>query len=199
MDDTIASPRPSRRLRTLGGLAAAGIGITLGAAGISAAATNPSPSPSTGSTAQAPALGGPDGMGGPGGMGRHHGPRGGDLLHGALHGQLVVPNGTTGYRTVLIQRGKASGVSATSITVTSKDGYVHTYALTAATKVDVGRGKTGTVSNGDAVGLVATETGDVLGVRDLTKIQADRAARGDQAPPAGAPTGLDDPADAQGA
>ena len=42
---------------------------------------------------------------------------------------------TTGHTTITVQRGRVTAVSPTSISLTSKDGYAHTYAITAKTKV----------------------------------------------------------------
>jgi hypothetical protein len=56
---------------------------------------------------------------------------------GALHGTFVVPNGSGGYTTVVMQHGKASKVSDTSITVTSADGFAQTDVVTATHLVDV--------------------------------------------------------------
>jgi hypothetical protein len=140
--ETVASSTRSRRIGT--GVIVAAVGITaLGVAGATyAAASDPSPSSSGSSSEgplQVPGLGdrdgdgghGPDGDRGPGG----HGPRGG--FPGALHGTFVVPNQDgTGYQTVQMQHGTVTAVSATSISVTSEDGFAATYVVDADTKVN---------------------------------------------------------------
>jgi hypothetical protein len=210
---------PSRRLRRTGAAAAVAVGITLGAAGIAAAASDPSPTPSAGSTAK-PAMpqgalpGGPMGRrfyrGGPGGGGpagrpglRGFGPS------GAVRGELVVPDGKGGWRTVQVQRGTVTAVSPTSLTVKSADGVSKTYVLTKQTLVDAGRDGISTVAVNDTVGVVANLTGGTATateVRDLTKIKAARgtARPRRQAKPApsgtpASPSTYDGEADAVGA
>lgn len=215
MDDLLVNePAPIRSrvaMRRIGAAAAVGVGLTLGAAGIAAAATDPSPTPSGGATAQtAPQM--------PPGPGHRHGPGGprgerGLGLHGALHGELVVPDGT-GYRTVRVQRGVVTAVSAEALTVKSEDGYESTYVLTKSTLVDAARDGIATVAKGETVGVEATVSGSKATanhVRDITKIQAERKARGEEpggpGEPGGAapngtpatPSSFDDGADAQGA
>lgn len=129
--ETVASSTRSRRIGT--GVIVAAVGITaLGVAGATyAAASDPSPSPSGSSSEgpqQVPGLGGDRGPGG-------HGPRGG--FPGAIHGTFVVPNQDgTGYQTVQMQHGTVTAVSATSISVTSDDGFTATYVVDADTKVN---------------------------------------------------------------
>jgi hypothetical protein len=52
----------------------------------------------------------------------------------ALHGQLTVPAGTT-TQSVILQHGSITAVTATTVTVTSTDGYTTSWTLTTATKV----------------------------------------------------------------
>jgi hypothetical protein len=94
---------------------------------------------------------GPGGFGGPGGgqfrgQGVPGGSFGGGLaaLREALHGDFVVadPNGG-GYTTERLQTGDVTELSATSVTLTSKDGYKQTYTLDSSTE------KTGDVKQGD--------------------------------------------------
>lgn len=56
-------------------------------------------------------------------------------------GHLTVTKQTKkhGTVTIAIQLGEVSGITPTSITVTSKDGYTHSYAITDQTKVRVHR------------------------------------------------------------
>jgi hypothetical protein len=205
-----AEPRPtSRWARWIGGAAAVGLGITLGAAGIATAADpTPTPSPKAGTQATPP--------GPPGGPGMHRGhgrgdrgPGGGGLgLRGAVHGEFVVPDGT-GWRTVAVQRGTVTAVSSTSLTVKSKDGYTRTYVLTAKTLVNAGRDGIATVKKDEEVAVVATVvsgTAKAVHVRDLTLMKDQReqfgwpgGGRGHEAPggtPA-SPSSFDRNADAQ--
>jgi hypothetical protein len=95
---------------------------------------------------------GPGGFGGgqfpgPGGPGGNFGGGfGGGMtaLREALHGDFVVSNGSGGYTTERLQTGDVTALSATSVTLTSKDGYKQTYTLDGSTQ------KTGDVKQGDA-------------------------------------------------
>ncbi|WP_410666709.1 hypothetical protein [Amycolatopsis sp. cmx-4-68] len=93
---------------------------------------------------------GPGGFGGPGGgqfrgQGMPGGGFGGGLaaMRDALHGDFVVANPNGGYTTERLQTGDVTELSATSVTLTSKDGYKQTYTLNASTQ------KTGDVKTGD--------------------------------------------------
>ena len=189
--DEIAGPpsRPSTRTKHwVGGLAAVGIGVVLGAAGIAAAAPDPTQSPAPGQQGQNARPGPlPDGMG----MHRGHGKRGdegpgGPGMRGAVHGEFVVPDGT-GWRTVAMQRGEVTSVSSTALTVKSKDGYTKTYVITASTLVNAARDGIGSIKKGDQVAVVATVksgTATAEDVRDLSTLRAHRDSFG---PPPGPP------------
>jgi len=189
--DEITGPAPrrsSRASRWIGGAAAVGIGVTLGAVGIAAAA-DPTPTPSAAPNGQGAPPGPP-----PGGPGMHHmrGPRGGGPgemgPRGAVHGEFVVPDGT-GWRTVAMQRGAVTSVSSTSLSVKSKDGYTRTYVVTAKTLVNAARDGIGSIKTGDEVGVVATVksgTATAVDVRDLTQLKVQRDTFG---PPPGRPGG----------
>lgn len=187
MDDNLpAGERPRRgtvRVRRVGAAAAVGLGLTLGAAGIAAAAS-PAPSPSSGTPSQAaPHHSKADRDGRREGRREH-----GMAPRGAVRGEFVVPDGKGGWRTVQVQRGVASAVTATSMTVTSADGAAKTYLLTKDTKVRAGRG--GTVASGDVVVVRATVTGGTATathVVDLTKVGAKRHHRPQGSSPAGTP------------
>jgi hypothetical protein len=62
------------------------------------------------------------------------------LARRAVHGELTVKT-KQGYRTVLVQRGTISAVSATRITLVSSDHYQHTYLLDAKTRVRIDKQK----------------------------------------------------------
>ncbi|NBH02712.1 hypothetical protein GTY80_05505, partial [Amycolatopsis sp. SID8362] len=92
------------------------------------------------------------GFGGPGGNGPFRGqgmPGGGfgggmAAMRDALHGDFVVANPNGGYTTERLQTGDVTELSATSVTLTSKDGYKQTYTIDSSTQ------KTGEVKQGDA-------------------------------------------------
>jgi hypothetical protein len=132
---------PAQRPRWSGRKTAAAIGIAVviaagGGAAIWAATSNDS-----GTAAN---QGGPGGFGGPGG-GRFNGM---GALDSALHGEFVIADGTT----ELLQTGKVTDVSATSIGLTSTDGYAKTYTIGSATLMDTG------VKTGDQVTVIAKKS-----------------------------------------
>jgi hypothetical protein len=160
------------RAAMAGGLA---VGLALGGAGIAFAASSTSTStPST----TAPAKGNPPGPG-------HGGPmrRGGGLggFGDVVHGQFTTRTSSGGYQTVAVQVGKIATVSSTAISVTSTDGYSHSYTVTASTVVDAQRDGIGSVAVGDQVRVVATTKGSqdtATNVVDTTKIGASRQGFG---------------------
>lgn len=108
------------------------------------------------------------GMGGPGLLG---GPVG-----RGLHGSFVVTGPDGGYQTVLTQRGTATAVSDTSITVESEDGFEATYRLTDDSVVMSGPSGTDAIAEGADVAVTAVKTGStarVVHVADLSQL-ADR-------------------------
>lgn len=141
---------PSRRAAVLGGTALALV-LASTAAG-TAWAAGPSSTPSTGSPAGAatPATG----AGKTGARTRSGGP-----LMGLEHGTLVVRRGGAD-RTVALQRGTVTAVSATSLTVVSRDAFSGTYALTSTTKV-----RTVSPTGGSAATAAALHVGDRVGLR----------------------------------
>ncbi|MEV4599428.1 hypothetical protein AB0K15_18705 [Amycolatopsis sp. NPDC049253] len=96
-------------------------------------------------------FGGPGGQGGPGGSGgfagRGFGGPGGfggaAALRNALHGDFVVTDANGGYVTERLQTGAITEISATSVTLTSKDGYKQTYVLDSSTQKSATTPKTG--------------------------------------------------------
>jgi len=190
--------RRSRRPLILAGVAVAALGSGAGvafaatsgpsspAASASAIAATPSPSSSQPSPSQRPAGAGPwRGFARPGGRpgfgrARHFGPGGGLGLFGVLHGQFVVPQAGGGYRTVDVQRGQVTAVSASSITLKSADGFTTTYAVQAATIVDAQRGGMSSVKVGNQATVLATVSGGTTSaarIADNTLLQAGRARR----------------------
>jgi hypothetical protein len=63
--------------------------------------------------------------------GRRPGPAG---LKRAIHGELLVPNGEGGYRTVVFDRGRITAIDGDSITLERGDGTTVTVALNGATE-----------------------------------------------------------------
>lgn len=80
--------------------------------------------------------------------------RGTGSLRDALHGDWVVPDGNGGYRTERLQTGDVTAVSATSISLTSKDGYKQVYTVDSSTR------NNGEPKTGDTVTVVAKVSGD---------------------------------------
>ncbi|WP_439384434.1 hypothetical protein [Amycolatopsis lexingtonensis] len=140
---------------------AAGIAVVIAAGGGAAIWAGTS---SAGDTAQ-----GPGGFGGPGGgqfrgQGMPGGGFGGGMaaMRDALHGDFVVANPNGGYTTERLQTGDVTELSATSVTLTSKDGYKQTYAIDSSTQ------KTGDVKQGDAnVTVVAKVDGQTATATSL--------------------------------
>ena len=131
MDVVEVRPRPSR-VRSLG-LVAAGLVAGLVLATLTTADAQ-TPTPKPGASSEVKPDRGPrpdkDKM-------RGHG-RGAKLGHHALHGEFTVRGRDGAFRTLAMQQGEATAVSATSITVRSEDGFSRTYARTAETKVSDG-------------------------------------------------------------
>jgi hypothetical protein len=74
---------------------------------------------------------------------------------GPIHGELTVPDGNGGYRTMVIQRGTVTDVSSTSVTVKSDDGYTKTYEVDDNTLVNAGNEGIGDVKKDDKVNVQA--------------------------------------------
>ncbi len=201
-----------RRSRVGTGIAIAAIGIgALGIAG-TAYATNATPTPSA--TPSAGSL--PLGYGGTGGspdraQGAPYGGAGGGLapdggagrgpgrerggpglgLGMGIHGSFVVPKQGGGYQTVDTQVGTVTGVSSTSITVRSSDGFTRSYTVDSSTMVNAQRDGIAAVKTGDEVGVLATEDGSAhtaVQIVDRTQL---RAAHQQLAP--GLPSGATPP------
>jgi hypothetical protein len=117
------------------------------------------------------------GRGGPGGFGGLGGPR------GALHGELVVPQEDgTGTRTITVQSGSVTAVSATRLTVRSTDGFDATYVVGSSTRLAAGGQALSAVKVGHEVVVVATRNGSTLTairVGDRTLRQQGRDERRD--------------------
>jgi hypothetical protein len=177
---TVAAKRRRRAIYT----AALAGGLALGGFGIAAAQTDTTSPPTTAapndSTAPAPSQKPPGdgprahkrmrGPGGPGGFGMMG-------AGGAIHGELTVPDGNGGYRTMVIQRGTVTAVSSTSVTVKSDDGYTKTYEVDDNTLVNAGNEGIGDVNKDDKVdvqGFMEGSTAHAARVMDETGIGAIR-------------------------
>ena len=195
--DAVASSASGSKSRSRARIAAVGAGAALvvGVGGI-AVATSGSPSPSTPGASPSPsaspsakapvAATGPPSRrarrtrsgsqgrvrrGGPGGFGSLGG-------FGVVHGTYVVAKPGGGYQTVQTQTGTVKAVSATSLSVTSKDGFAFTYVVKAGTNVDAQRDGIASVKKGDQVLVRATlsgKTATVTRVVDLTRAAEERA------------------------
>ncbi|MBB5853617.1 hypothetical protein ACFQ05_09955 [Amycolatopsis umgeniensis] len=99
-------------------------------------------------------------MGGPGG-GRMI--FDGGMPRDALHGDFVVSDGNGGYRTERTQTGEITEISATSVSLTSKDGYKQVYTIDASTR------KTGDPKTGETVTVNAKVTGNTATVTSIGK------------------------------
>ncbi len=187
----ITTAKPAKSTRGRNGLWVAGaVGIAaVGFAGTAYAANaTPSPSPSSSSsTPGQPAQQGPDGDndgpgmgpghmgpdGGPnggqgGGWGRHGGGMRGLGLGPGIHGTFVTPNQSgTGYQTIDTQKGSVTDVSATSITVKSKDGFTKTYVVSSTTNVNGKAGDIASVKSGDDVAILGIESGSDVNAQQI--------------------------------
>ena len=171
MDETTETVAVSPRRRTTSAVALVGAGLVGGIvlAGLSVASADsrqaPTPTPSVGPD-ERPA-------GKPFGKRGHRG-----LKHGfgpdALHGEFTTkdPDGE-GYKTFATQRGEATAVSATSITVRSEDGFSRTYVVSDGTMVNAGDEGIADVAAGDQVHVIAVVVGDTanaIRVADVTNL-----------------------------
>jgi hypothetical protein len=162
----------------VGGLA---VGLALGGAGIAFAATSGSTTPSTTTPSKpaAPRPGpvgrgfrgpiGPLGFGGVGALGR------------VVHGEFTTRTPSGGFQTVEVQTGKVMSKTTTSITVTSADGYKHTYQVSSSTVVDAQRDGIASVAIGDQVEVTATSASGkdtATNIVDATKVGASRKGFG---------------------
>lgn len=126
-----------------------------GVVGIGVASADPTTSPSPGASASAT----PGATAKPDKAGKH---AKGDLARRALHGEVTL--GGKQHKVVDFQRGTVSSVSATAISVESKDGYSATYVVDAKTKVRQAKEQAaiGDVKKGDKVRVVAVKDGSTV-------------------------------------
>ena len=87
------------------------------------------------------------------------------LRKNTLHGEVTV-QGKDGPKTIVVQRGSVTAVTATSLTVKSTDGYTLTWTLAA---------KAAVVQNKKKVGASALKAGEQIGVAGTKDGSADDA------------------------
>ena len=179
---------PRSRSKARGVAAGVGVALVVAAGGGALAASGSSPSGAPGGapttegappTAEGP--GGHDfagGRHGPGGMGGFGGP---GLGAGVLHGTFVVNRSGGGYQTEQVQTGTVAAVSATSVQVTSKDGFKATYVVPKGAVVGAQRDGISSVKKGDEVVVTATVSGStatatVSRLMDTTDLKANAGA-----------------------
>jgi hypothetical protein len=163
-------------LATVAVLAAVATGVAMGSTGTPSPSGSPSASPGLGTQKNGstePDEGGlrHKGFGGLGMLGGIEGPM------AALHGEFVVPKQGGGYQTLVVQHGKVTSVSTSSITVKSDDGFSATYSVAADVLVNAARDGIGSIKKGDEVSVLAQQkSGDdaALQIGDLTRWQGMR-------------------------
>lgn len=171
--DPERSPRRVSRFALAAGAAAllaltgAGIAFAVSGPSKSSAASGPT---STSAPTSASTLPVRPHMKGPRGFGPMFGPGvgGGRVIHGDY--TIQTPSG---HEEVLVQTGTVSDVSSTSITITSSDGYSHTYVVAPTTVVDAQANGISTIQKNDQVQLQAVvQSGKdtATNIVDTTKI-----------------------------
>src|ERR1700694_3061828 len=194
----VASPRAARRgsrARRIVITSAFGLGFAVGGAGIAwAASSSSSTSPGATANPSNPNPAGPGGGAAPA-FGKGLGGPGLGLRGGVLHGEFIAVKPGGGYQTLDVQNGTASNISTTSITVTSQDGYSHTYVVDAQTLVGAKRDGISSISNNDKVVVTAVNAnGTQTAQRIIDLSNFVREFQGPNAnpavPPAGNPTGI---------
>ena len=99
------------------------------------------------------------------------------MLAGALHGEFVIADGST----ELLQTGKITQVSASSLAVLSTDGYAKTYTIDAATVI--GNGQASNLKTGDQVTVIAKSEGTAVAVEDRSAMGQGNLGVPQQPPP----------------
>ncbi len=104
---------------------------------------------------------------------------------GGIHGEFVVPGASGSFRTVAVQRGDVTKVSAESITVGSADGFSRAYTVTAATVVNTTREGFASLTAGDQVRITAMKKDDrfeATHVSDMKALHPGKAKLRERAP-----------------
>ncbi len=184
---------PKSRSKARGVAAGVGVALVVAAGGAAVAASGSTPS--SGAAGGAPSTeGAPPTAEGPGaghGFGGGRGPGGpgfgglGGLGAGVLHGTYVVAKSGGGYETEQVQTGTVGAVSATSVQITSKDGFKATYVVPAGAQVGAQRDGISSVKKGDTVTVTATVSGSTATVSRLIDTTDFKAPTGAAGGPAG--------------
>jgi hypothetical protein len=164
--------KPGRAIRaagwvTVGAIAAGGVATAATTTGSSSSSSSAIPAVTSPSTAPAKAA-----------KAAGKGKRAGRLakLQGRLlHGDFTVEGKGGTPTNVAEQRGTVNSVSSTSITLTSKDGFHHTYVVDPSTRVRVD-GKKGSIT-GVKTGQDATVLAKVSGNTDTAELVVQRAGK----------------------
>ena len=161
------------------GLGGAGLAFAVGGTGSSGSSPSSSPASSPSSTPSSPVTPktGHPGFGPGGRFGRGFAA---GLGGNVVHGEYTVKNGSS-YQTVAVQVGQVTGVSPTSITVKSSDGYTQTYVVQSSTIVDSQSGGISAVQDSDNVNIQSLVQGSkhtATDIVDTTKIGASRKGFG---------------------
>ncbi|GAB3581486.1 hypothetical protein GCM10027445_53420 [Amycolatopsis endophytica] len=109
-------------------------------------------------------------QGGPGGGIQMPGGPGGSqaALSSALHGEYVVSDGKGGYTTEAMQIGTVTGISSTSLTAHSDDGYTRTYTIDSDTAAG-NDADLSSIATGDTVTVVASVSGQTATADTVTE------------------------------
>jgi len=145
--------------------------IGVGSVGVAMAADNGSASPSTSASASASTPANGSGATGTTAPKKLH-----SLRSRALHGEFVVQT-KDGLKTVVLQKGSVTALSATSVTVKSTDGFTVTWTINDQTKVrkDKAPAASTALKSGLVVRVVgpkdgSTTTARVIAIGDLAGI-----------------------------
>ena len=152
---------------------AVGVAVLIAGGGGVAIAVGTSGSNNANQAGLGPGQGGPNFGGMAGGIG---------ALASALHGDFVVSNGNGGYTTERLQTGNVIAVSATSNSVTSKDGYAQVYTIDSSTE------KNSDPKTGENVTVVAKISGNTATATTIGNAALQRGG-GQGGPPNGLPGG----------
>ena len=176
---------PKSRSKARGVAAGVGVALVVAAGGAAVAASGSTPSSPAGgapTTEGAPPTGEGPGAGHAFGGGRGPGGGGfggfGGLGAGVLHGTYVVAKSGGGYETEQVQTGTVGAVSATSVQITSKDGFKATYVVPTGAQVGAQRDGISSVKKGDTVTVTATVSGSTARVSRLIDTTDFKAATG---------------------
>ena len=171
-----AETRAGRRRGRRTAMAVTAAAVVLIGGGVAVAA-NTASGPSGGTPAAAPSSSTPPGPPEPGPHIFHHRFGGMPFLGGygaPLHGTFVVPK-QGGYLTMTMQRGTATAVTKTTLTVRSADGWTKSYTVPAGALVNAARDGLSSIKKGHEVVVLATGTGARLTATRVLDVSLGRA------------------------